>query len=259
MPTGKRHKAQLPNVLQPLPEVAQLGARVYQALVNRIVNGQVEFGAPLRPEVIARQLEVSTTPVREAMQRLENDGLAIKLPYQGWFVREFGEQQVRELYELRAGLECCSFRWACERITDEEIAFLRKHQAVGEAALAAGDMEAYRNYNRDLHEALMRAARNSYLISTMGQLRLQTEMLMAKTIRIIGRPLRAIEEHHELIELLARRDAKAGEPLMARHIMSALRDILRFGREQTDHPGGGSLEAEDPDSKSDEKSGPAPV
>jgi DNA-binding GntR family transcriptional regulator len=189
------------------------------------VSGQIEPGAPLRPDAIARQLEVSTTPVREAMHRLEGEGLAIKVPYQGWFVREHTEQQVRELYELRAALECFSVRLACRRITAEEMTWIRQHQATGEAALAAGDMDAYRIYNRDLHAAIMKAARNSYLLPMMGQLRLQTEMLMAKTIRIIGRPLRAIEEHHKLIELIGQRDGKAAEQLMEHHILSALEDI----------------------------------
>ncbi len=229
MRDGKGIKA----VLQPLKENMQLGARVYQALLNSIVSGLVEPGAPLRPDVIARQLEVSTTPVREAMQRLESDGLAVKLPNRGWFVREYTDQQVRELYEVRAALECFSVRLACRRIADDDVAWLRNHQQIGKAALAAGDMDAYRVYNRDLHAAIFQAAGNSYLNGVMGQIRLQTEMLMAKTIRIIGRPLRAIEEHHRLIELIAAREAGEAERLMEVHILSALEDILRFGRVAT--------------------------
>ena len=214
-------------MLKPLPETPQLGTRVYQALVDSIVSGQIEPAASLRPEAIARQLDVSTTPVREAMHRLEGDGLAIKVPYQGWFVREFTSEQVSELYELRASLECFAIRLACGRVTGEEIAWLWQHQATGQAALAAGDMDAYRIYNRDLHAAIMKAAKNSYLVPIMGQLRLQSEMLMARTIRIMGRPLRAIEEHHRLIEHIERRDAKAAGELMEYHILSALEDILR--------------------------------
>ena len=240
MSNGKESKKLLVQMLEPLPETPQLGARVYQALVNSIVSGQIEPGAPLRPDAIARQLEVSTTPVREAMHRLEGDGLAIKVPYQGWFVREYTEQQVRELYELRAALECFSVRMACQRITEEETAWLWQHQSTGEAALAAGDMDAYRVYNRDLHAAIMKAARNQYLYPMMGQLRLQTEMLMAKTIRIIGRPVRAIEEHHQLIELIDRRDGKAAERLMEHHILSALEDIIRWGQEPEGQAGDGN-------------------
>lgn len=206
-----------------------LGARAYRALWNDIVRGRIEFGAQLRPDTIAEQLDISTTPVREALHRMEGDGLIVKLPYRGWFVREFSEQEVRELYEMRAALESFSVGRACERITEEELAWLRQHQSVGETALKTGDMEAYRIYNRDLHAAIMEAARNSYLSSAMGQLTLQSQMLMVKTIRLVGRPSRAIEEHRDLIELIADRNDRAAEALMERHILSALEDILRFG------------------------------
>ena len=214
--------------LEPLSETL-LGARAYRALWTDIVRGRIEFGTQLRPDTIAEQLDISTTPVREALHRMERDGLIVKLPYRGWFVREFSEQEVRELYEMRAALESFSVALACERRTDEELSWLRSHQTVGERALKANDMEAYRIYNRDLHAAIMDAARNSYLSSAMGQLTLQSQMLMAKTIRLVGRPSRAIEEHRDLIELIAKRKDKPAKALMERHILSALDDILRYG------------------------------
>jgi DNA-binding GntR family transcriptional regulator len=227
--SGGRSAAPLKELtLEPLSETL-LGARAYRALWNDIVRGRIEFGAQLRPDTIAEQLDISTTPVREALHRMERDGLIVKLPYRGWFVREFSEQEVRELYEMRAALESFSVALACERITDEELAWLRGHQSVGENALKAGDMEAYRIYNRDLHAAIMEAARNSYLSSAMGQLTLQSQMLMARTIRLVGRPSRAIEEHRDVIELIARRKDRPAKLLMERHILSALDDILRFG------------------------------
>jgi DNA-binding GntR family transcriptional regulator len=218
--------------LEPLSETL-LGARAYRALWNGIVGGRIEPGTQLRPDTIAGQLDISTTPVREALHRMEADGLIVKLPYRGWFVREFTEQEVRQLYEMRAALECFSVRRACERITADELTWLRKHQSVGEAALRAGDMDAYQIYNRDLHTAIMEAARNAYLSSAMGQLNLQSQVLMARTIRLAGRPSRAIEEHRELIELIAKRQDKGAQKLMERHILSALEDIIRFGLPKT--------------------------
>jgi DNA-binding GntR family transcriptional regulator len=202
---------------------------VYQALVDRIVSGHFEFGAPLRPDAIARQLSISTTPVREALHRLESSHLVVKQPNLGWCVRTFTKQQIRELYEFRANLESFSIRLACERRTEEEVACLRSHQSVGEAALANGDTNAYRIYNRDLHAAFCRAANNTYLSTVMGQLGLQSEMLSSKTIRIAGRPPRAIEEHSRLIEFIAARNAEAAGQLMEHHVLSALDDILQFG------------------------------
>jgi hypothetical protein len=75
-----------------------------------------------------------------------------------------------------------------------------------EAALRTGDMEAYRIYNRDLHAAITEAARNTYLSSAMGQLTLQSQLLMAKTIRLVGRPSRAIEEDDRKDYQVARTD-----------------------------------------------------
>jgi DNA-binding GntR family transcriptional regulator len=215
--------------LKPLSGIQQRGMQAYHALLNGIIGNTIESGMQLRPDIIAAQLEISTTPVREALHRLEGDGLVVKQPYQGWFVREFTEQEVRELYEMRAALECFAVRLACERITEEEIEWLRKHQAVGEGALKQGDMDAYRVYNRDLHAAVLDAARNSYLVSTMEQLSLQSQMLMAKTIRLAGRPSRAIEEHRQMIELIGKRKRAAAERVMETHILSALEDMLRFG------------------------------
>ena len=213
--------------MKPLPKTPQLGTRVYHAVVEIIVGGRLEFGSPLRPDAIARQLEVSTTPVREALRLLEGDGLAVKVPNRGWFVREFTRDQIRELYEMRAALECFGVRLACQRITAEELAALGDLQKTGEAALAAGDMDRYRIYNCGLHAAIMRAARHICLTTVMGQLRLQSEMLMAKTIRISGRPVRAIDEHQHLIEAIAQRDAAAAAALLEAHILSAVEDIVR--------------------------------
>jgi DNA-binding GntR family transcriptional regulator len=218
----------------PLPETPQLGTRVYHAVVESIVGGNMEFGSPLRPDVIARQLDVSTTPVREALHRLEGDGLAVKIPNRGWFVREFTSSQIRELYEMRATLECFGVRLACQRITPGELSALDALQQAGEAGLLAGDMERYRIYNRDLHAAIMGAARHGCLTTVMGQLRLQSELLMAKTIRISGRPIRAIEEHRRILDATTRRDSDAAAALMEQHILSAVEDIVRWGREPSD-------------------------
>ena len=223
-----RSAAGKPQRLEPLTETLQLGTRAYHALASGIVGGQIEPGTQLRPDTIAEQLEISVTPVREALYRLEGDGLLVKLPYQGWFVREFAEQEVRQLYEMRAAMECFGVRLACQRMTAEELDGLREQQSVGEAALRDEDIDAYRIYNRDLHATIIKAARNSYLSTVMAQLALQSQMLMARTIRLVGRPSRALEEHGELIELIGKHQEKAAERLIERHILSALEDILQF-------------------------------
>lgn len=228
MSNGKKQRSEKPHELEPLRDVLQLGTRVYKVILDGIVSGRIELGTPLRPDTIARQLDVSTTPVREALYRLENDGLLIKQPYQGWFVREFAVKEIKDLYEFRAAMECFSVRLACQQITNEEIDWLREHQSVGQAALDSEDMDAYRLYNRDLHLAILRAARNTHLLSVMGQFALQSELLMVRTIGLEGRPRRAFQEHGKLIEFIANREAADAEKAMQDHLLSALADILRW-------------------------------
>ena len=228
IPGGKASKPAKLQMLKPLTETLQLGTRAYRALASGIVDGQIEPGTQLRPDMLAEQLEISATPVREALHRLESDGLLVKLPYQGWFVREFTEPEVRQLYEMRAAMECFAVRLACRRTTAEELEGLRDQQSVGKQALDNDDMDAYRTYNRDLHAAIIKAARNGYLSSVMSQLSLQSQMLMTRTIRLVGRPSRAIEEHQELVALIAAKQEKEAEALMETHILSALEDIIKF-------------------------------
>jgi DNA-binding GntR family transcriptional regulator len=232
MPSEKVQKDRDEDVMEtlmPLSDSLQLGGRVYKVLANSIVGGKVTSGSQLRPDVIARQLDVSTTPVREAMHRLESDGLLVKVPYQGWYVREFTEKEIRQLYEFRASLERFSIRVACDRITARDVNWMRKHQLAGKAALKSKDMEEYRVYNRDFHQAILRVAGNSYLTSAMAQVALQSEMLSAKTISISGRPHKAVVEHSKLIDLMENRRLGEAEKSIELHIMSALEAILSAG------------------------------
>jgi DNA-binding GntR family transcriptional regulator len=222
----KTRETELVEAFTPLSDSLQMGVRIYKILVNSVVTGKVSPGTHLRPDAIASQLDVSTTPVREAMQRLEADGLVVKVPYQGWFVREFTEKEVRQLYEYRASLERFSVRLACQYITPKDVMWLRKHQAYGKAAIKSKDMEAYRAYNRDFHQRILGIANNSYLVSAMAQVALQSETLTAKAVNILGRPLRAIEEHAKLIDLMENHKLDEVQKLMERHIMSALEAII---------------------------------
>lgn len=213
----------------PLEEPLQRGEVVYNALLDGILRGELAPGAQLNADNLAQQLRVSTTPVRDALNRLAKDGIVVKLPYQGWFVRRFSENEVREVYEVRAGLECFIVRLACERVTPEEIQQLQQHQFTGVQALERGDLEAYRLYNQELHAAILRAARNAELAAVASQVSLKTQMLSSRTIRLEGRPRLAIEEHRQILEAIARRDIPSAQELMERHILGAMQDMLRHG------------------------------
>ena len=212
-------------VLAPLGAPVQRANRVYDALVDGIIKGEVAPGAQLNVDNIALQLKVSPTPIRDALNRLVEDGLVNKVPYQGWFVCRLEEPEIRDLYEMRASLECFGIGLACARITPEELDRLQALQETGDAELARGDMEAYRLYNKEFHLCIMRAAKNSQLPAVFGQISLKTQVLSTKTIQS-GRASRAVQEHRSLLRHIANRDASAAQALMQEHILGALEDVL---------------------------------
>ncbi len=216
--------------------VVQLGSRVYDSLLSSIASGQMDFGAPLRLNEIARMLQVSTTPVREALSRLESSGLAIKQPNCGWFVRDFTQEQIRDMYEFRSTVESLSVRLACERITKEELDRLNRLQARGQAAVTTEDQESYRLYNREFHSIILTAARNSYLTTVITQLAPQSDMLTARSIQNSGRMPRALSEHASILGCIVAHDPDGAEKWMRLHISNALVEFLQTREHATTRP-----------------------
>ena len=188
--SGKPEGRRKDLALEPLALSLQLGARAYRALWGGIVGGTIESGVQLRPDIIAEQLDISTTPVREALHRLETDGLIVKLPYKGWYVREFTEQEVRDLYESARRWSVSACAWPASDLG--RTARLARELSRSAKRRCATRHEAT-HLQPDLHAAIVEAARNAYLSSLMSQV--TPTRCDGETIRLAGRPSRAIEEH----------------------------------------------------------------
>jgi len=130
---------------------------------------------------------------------------------------------------MRRAWNVSGVRLACQRITLEEIGRLHGPSRLEEAALQRQDLEAYRLYNQELHATIMQAARNAELAQVAAQASLKTQMLSAKTIRLVAGLLMPCESTARSSKLIAKRDAQAAQELMERHILSAMEDIFRHG------------------------------
>jgi DNA-binding GntR family transcriptional regulator len=215
------------NHFNPLKQVTQRGDQVYGVLLEQIVKGVLEPGSRLIMDDLSQQLKVSNTPVREALSRLESKGLVTKYPFQGYTVKKFNATQVRELYEVRLGLECLALQLACHRRTSDQINILSSLQKSGEAALANNDLVAYQEYNQAIHAAIFAASGNDRLASAMEGIALQVRMMANQTMKVPGRSSQALSEHHELINLLEQRDVRGANAVMQRHILNPLAEILQ--------------------------------
>lgn len=195
------------------------GARVYESLRESIRSGRLPPGERLRETEIAEKLGVSRTPVREALRRLQSDGLVTFAPWRGMTVAELDLQQLEELYDMREVLESAAARFAAANASAADVAWLRS--LLDDQAKAGSDSEALERINRELHDAIYRAAHNRYLLGALSALADSLGLLRNTTFSVAGRPESGLAEHGEMVCAIADRDADAAEAAALRHIRKA--------------------------------------
>ena len=215
-------------VRKPRDEAARAsrGLWVSEALRDDIQEGRYAPGDRVTELEVAERLGVSRTPVREALRRLESEGLLVSLPWRGVVVAELDRAQVLELYAMREVLEGTAARFAAQHADAAEIDLM--HDLLEREAAAGDDDALTARINRDLHEAIYTAARNRYLLSTLNALRNALALLKGTTFSVPGRPAEGLGEHRAIIHAIAARDGEGAEAAARRHIDNARRTRLKM-------------------------------
>lgn len=201
-----------------------LGESVFQALCRALRDGVYRPGDRLREDEVARAMNVSRTPVREAFGRLLSRRLVEPLGARGLVVRSLDQTEVLELYALREILEGAAARLAAQHASPPEVDSLRdQHERLLSCAASPAEMA---RINRLFHDTITRASRNRYLDHALTEMQDSIALLGATTFTATGRPALAAEEHAGIIAAIAARDADAAEQAARRHIRAALRARL---------------------------------
>jgi len=196
------------------------GNQAYQFIVDGIQSRRLAPGTRLREIELAQQMGLSRTPVREALGRLQLEGLVSMDAARGLIVTELDYSMASELYAMREVLEGTAARLAARHASDVEIDFLREITA-RDAQLSTPDALAANN--RLFHETLYRCAHNRYLVRTLSTLQESMALLGRTTLAAPGRPETSREEHREIVDALSRRDPEAAERAARAHIVAAYR------------------------------------
>ena len=192
---------------------------VYQQLREAIVDGTVAASAPLTELALAAQYNVSRTPVREALRRLEQDGL-VERGARGMQVRGRSPEEILEIYEVRITLEAAAARAAAERRTDLD---LLKLEQVHAAMLAAStdDPERLATTNRKFHEAIWAMSHNATLIDLLGRLHAHLIRYRETTLTFQDRWDSMLEEHRQMVEAIKAGDRDRAGRLAEEHMTGA--------------------------------------
>jgi DNA-binding GntR family transcriptional regulator len=199
--------------------------QVYRALRRAIRDGSLNPGDRIREVEVARNLDVSRTPVREALGRLTAEGLTSYDETQALVVTELTDDAVHELYVMREALEGSAASLAATNATSVQVAMLR--EIADKDFVIQDDPGRLAENNRLFHDALYRSARNRYLLASLSSLQASIELLGPTSLSIDGRQMSSVEEHQALTSAIERRDAKAAEDLARAHIRSALKARMK--------------------------------
>ncbi len=192
---------------------------VYQSLRNAIWEGRFARGEHVREEDIAKNLGVSRTPVREALQRLQQRGLLVSSPARGLAVAELSNKQILDLYAMREILEGSAARLAAQHATDAEIQLLFHLQE--KLSVEGHEPLALVNLNRRFHQHIYEAAHNEYLIYTLESLHDSMALLHNLMFRMPSRRGQSDKEHLDIVRAIAKRDAERAERAARHHIQQA--------------------------------------
>ena len=209
-----------------------MSTKVYDRIREDILSGDLEPGAALAEVAMADRYGTSRTPIREALRRLEQDGL-VERADRGMRVRVRSQEEILEIYDVRVSLEATAARWAADRRTELDLARLRRaHERMEEVDPTDGTRMA--ESNRRFHETLWMASHNGALIDLLRHLSAHLTRYPETTLTWEGRWSAVLSEHAHLIEAIEQRDtAKAGS--VAEEHMAAAREIrLRMA---SDEPG----------------------
>jgi DNA-binding GntR family transcriptional regulator len=213
-----------------------LHQQVAMRLRQRIVEGQLSPGAKLNERELSELLQVSRTPLREAIRMLGAEGLVELLPNRGAVVAQLSARDVADTFDVIAGLEGQSGALAAERITEAQLAEIRALHYEMRAAFTRRDLSTYYRLNALIHTHINAAAANRVLTQTWSNVNARLQALRFRSNFDEAKWKRAMKEHDKMIELLAARDAAGLHALLVMHLThkrDAVLELMRAG-----HPAG---------------------
>lgn len=200
---------------------------VYEALRRAVVSGALKPGQRLNEAEIARQMQISRAPIREAIRQLEQEGLLASVPRRGTFVVSLSTDDVEEVYTLRADLEARAVRRALSRLTADDLATLESHVATMRAAALAGDIAQLLAADIDFHRTIVEAAGWARLRKLWEGLHPQTLTLYTITTLTDWSPLDHAQRHDPLLAAIRSGDPDVAAAAIQDHILGVSLQVRR--------------------------------
>ncbi|WP_369723937.1 GntR family transcriptional regulator [Bradyrhizobium sp. LLZ17] len=211
---------------------------LHEEVVGRIrailLEGEITPGARIPERELCERLQISRTPLREALKVLAAEGLVQLLPHRGSRAAKLTDKDVRDLFEVCQGLEALAGELACERISEAGIDEIAAAHAAMVQHYREGDLIQYYRGNRAIHEAIVTAAGNPALIGLYASVTARIRRARYVTPMTPQRWALAVQEHEAILNALQRRDGVGLSHILRTHLRHKREEVLQAGFAETE-------------------------
>ena len=199
---------------------------VFNTLRQAILTGELKPGERLMEIHLANKLGVSRTPIREAIRKLELEGLVTMIPRRGAEVAQITEKSMNDVLEVRRALDALCAELACERITEEETEQLHRACEAFETAVKTKDIKKIARADVQLHDIIVQATGNQRLVQLINNLSEQMYRYRFEYIKDTSQHQRLVEEHRIIYESIVKKDRETASQAARVHIDNQKKAII---------------------------------
>ena len=206
------------NLKVTMNEYLPLRDVVFNTLRQAILKGELEPGERLMEIQLAGRLGVGRTPIREAIRKLELEGLVLMIPRKGAEVAKISARSLRDVLEVRRALEELAIELACQRMSEEEVGNLQKAQEDFKNAIAEGDAMKIAETDEHYHDVIYEGTQNAKLIQMLNNLREQMYRYRLEYIKDEDKRKILVLEHEKILKTVRERKVAEAKEAVREHI-----------------------------------------
>ncbi len=203
-----------------------LEEKVYNILEDQILSRKLRAGDSVTEMKLSKELGVSRTPVREALQRLDREGLIRLRPNKGAVVVGISERDLIDIYKIRTRLEGLAARIAAENADETLVRQLSDNIELTEFYMSKGNIEKLKDLDSDFHDIIYQYCQSRILGKTLSELHRYIVCYRKLSLSVKGRLEKSLAEHREIVEAIKKGDAAGADALMSAHVERALQNLL---------------------------------
>ena len=215
------------NLEMEMDEYLPLRDVVFNTLRRAILKGELKPGERLMEIALADKLGVSRTPIREAIRKLEFEGLVVMAPRKGAKVASITERDLNDVLEVRKGMEVLAISLACKRITGEELEKLEIIERDFQRLIESGNLTELAEMDVKFHDTIYHATNNQRLVQLLNNLREQMYRYRMEYLKDIAVRRTLAEEHKAICQALRERNQQQAEKYVSIHIDNQQKAIIR--------------------------------